>query len=236
MNGFAFESIELLNNACSIEKLSNCFENLIQSLGFSSFTYGSIRLPSIDGIEQIIQTKYDPTWVEHYVNEGYQNQDPVIEEGLSSLVPFNWLQVADQNSKIIQEGGEFGHGMGVTIPIHGNFGELALLSASVDSSQAELDKISNANLPYFQFIAFHYHRRLVELLQTEDFEPIKLTARETEVLRWTAQGKTAWEIAGILNLAERSISQYVQSSMRKLGVFNKQHAVAKALVSGLISI
>ena len=61
-----------------------------------------------------------------------------------------------------------------------------------------------------------------------------LTARETEVLRWVANGKSASEVAGILNITKRTVDEHVQTAVRKLGAQNRTHAVALALRDGVI--
>lgn len=62
----------------------------------------------------------------------------------------------------------------------------------------------------------------------------KLTPREIEVLRWSALGKTAAEIAQILCLSERTVGFHNCSSMRKLGVNNKIAAVMVAAKAGFL--
>jgi LuxR family quorum sensing-dependent transcriptional regulator len=57
----------------------------------------------------------------------------------------------------------------------------------------------------------------------------KLTGREREVLTWTAQGKSAWEIGVILNIGKRTVDEHAQSATRKLDALNRTHAVAIAL-------
>jgi len=61
-----------------------------------------------------------------------------------------------------------------------------------------------------------------------------LTARETEVLRWVANGKSAVEIGGILKITKRTVDEHVQTAVRKLGANNRTHAVALALRDGVI--
>ncbi len=63
-----------------------------------------------------------------------------------------------------------------------------------------------------------------------------LTARESEVLRWVANGKSAREIGEILNIARRTVDEHVQTATRKLSAFNRTHAVAIALRDGLIKL
>lgn len=61
-----------------------------------------------------------------------------------------------------------------------------------------------------------------------------LTAREVEVLRWTARGKGCWETAAILHITERTVKFHLQNVYRKLNAVNRAQAVAKAAGSGLI--
>jgi DNA-binding CsgD family transcriptional regulator len=61
-----------------------------------------------------------------------------------------------------------------------------------------------------------------------------LTPRELEVLRWTMDGKTAWETGAVLNISERTTVQHLQNAMKKLQCVSKHQAVLKALRLGLI--
>ena len=61
-----------------------------------------------------------------------------------------------------------------------------------------------------------------------------LTPRELESLRWTMDGKTAWEVGNILGISERTAVLHVNNAMHKLGCVNKHQAVLKALRLGLI--
>jgi len=63
----------------------------------------------------------------------------------------------------------------------------------------------------------------------------ELTAREREVLRWSATGKTVGEIGAILGISERTVTFHVTSTLVKLDVVNKTQAVSKALILGILS-
>ena len=63
---------------------------------------------------------------------------------------------------------------------------------------------------------------------------VMLSAREAEVLRWMADGKTSSEAARILALSERTVNFHVSSALAKLGAANKTAAVVKAALLGLI--
>ena len=58
-----------------------------------------------------------------------------------------------------------------------------------------------------------------------------LTARETEVLNWIAQGKTNYEIGVILSACTGTICKHVERILSKLGVENRTGAAAIALAA-----
>ena len=64
--------------------------------------------------------------------------------------------------------------------------------------------------------------------------PVHLTLKELEVLRWTAEGKAAEEIAIILSLTARTVGFHMHSIMCKLGVRNTTAAVIQAIRRNLI--
>jgi LuxR family quorum sensing-dependent transcriptional regulator len=63
-----------------------------------------------------------------------------------------------------------------------------------------------------------------------------LTLREREVLAWSAQGKSAWEIGEILNLAKRTVDEHAKTAMRKLGARTRTQAVAIAIRERLFDV
>ncbi len=59
--------------------------------------------------------------------------------------------------------------------------------------------------------------------------PAPLTAREREVLRWLAGGKTDRDIACILGISPRTVQKHLQRMYEKLGVETRTAAVTRAL-------
>ena len=74
-----------------------------------------------------------------------------------------------------------------------------------------------------------------EALKSKSDRPTSLTDREVEILRWTIDGKTAWEVAQILKITERTVNFHLQNVMSKFGVHNKTHAAAIAMSFGLLA-
>jgi len=90
-----------------------------------------------------------------------------------------------------------------------------------------------ADLQLFAVHAQEAAQRIM-LPATRDSGAPSLTPREVESLRWTMDGKTAWEVGNILGISERTAVLHVNNAMHKLGCINKHQAVLKALRLGLI--
>ena len=66
-------------------------------------------------------------------------------------------------------------------------------------------------------------------LSVEPLAPLGLSRRETEVLKWVAEGKRDGEIAIILGISPRTVNHHVQRVCSKLGVETRTAAAACAL-------
>lgn len=73
----------------------------------------------------------------------------------------------------------------------------------------------------------------MELNSPSPFPAKNLTQREIEILKWSAEGKTAGDIAIILSLKERTIHFHIASAIQKMGVCNKTAAAVQAALSGM---
>jgi len=87
-----------------------------------------------------------------------------------------------------------------------------------------------------QLFAVHALDAAMRVLVPSEASPElpSLTPRELEALRWTMEGKTAWEVGSILGITERTAVLHLNNAMRKLGCVNKHQAVLKALRLGMI--
>jgi LuxR family transcriptional regulator len=61
-----------------------------------------------------------------------------------------------------------------------------------------------------------------------------LTERELEVLRWSADGKSAALIADILTISKNTVDFHIKNAVQKLQTSNKTAAVARAVMMGLL--
>ena len=104
---------------------------------------------------------------------------------------------------------------------------------ALPDSCGELTRIT-AELQLFAVHAQEAALRLMSPQATSVDRPAP-TARELETLRWTMEGKTAWEVGRILGISEQTVARHLHNATRKLDAVNKHQAVIKALRQGLLN-
>ena len=230
-----------LTAAGSVEEIHKVCGDIAEALGFDFFLYG-VRIPvSLTRPYQFILSGYPAEWRQRYDAEHYSTIDPTIHYALSSLLPASWGQIdceSPQVRQLFREAADFGLKDGITVPVHGNAGEVSLLNfagrQSLPAGKTEL----MALLRRAQWFATHVHEttRCVALSKEPvTSKPTELTDRETECLRWSSEGKTAWEISRILSISERTVVFHLQNAARKMGVHSRSHAICRAITHGLIT-
>jgi DNA-binding CsgD family transcriptional regulator len=96
--------------------------------------------------------------------------------------------------------------------------------------------LNEADLSVLTRIAELAFRRLITLGRIQPERPGGLSARERHVVSLTAAGKTASEIAGLLDISQRTVHAHLQNASDKLQAANKTQTVVKALLYGQIGI
>ncbi|MEJ2407734.1 MAG: LuxR C-terminal-related transcriptional regulator, partial [Candidatus Thiodiazotropha sp.] len=61
-----------------------------------------------------------------------------------------------------------------------------------------------------------------------------LTERESEILTWASQGKSAPEMAMLVGITERTVRFHLKNIYQKLNVSNRAHAIAEAVKIGIL--
>ncbi|TCS62488.1 helix-turn-helix transcriptional regulator [Varunaivibrio sulfuroxidans] len=235
------DQLETLGKRKDIAGVSQTINDYVRAIGFERYTYHVVRPPAGKRVPFYLSS-YPDAWVEHYVGNNYVNSDAVIDRAACGLLPFDWQSVATpgggKNSvqkRIFNEAGEFGIHGGASVPIHGPGGSLAILNVASDSNAEDFRKNWSRHRHDLQVFAMYAHEVVLRELYPQDGANLPhLSPRERECLLWTSKGKTAAEIAAILNISQETVVTYLKQSCAKLDVFSKTHAVVKAVCFGLI--
>ncbi len=168
-----------------------------------------------------------------------QRRDPVMQHCRQHSVPIIWNQdtyTASGAGDIWEEQAQFGYRNGVCLALHMPEGRHFVMG--VDRMQAMPKDPSELTrmVADLQLFAVHAQDAALRILVPAAAQPERpqLTPRELECLRWTMDGKTAWEVGEVLGISERTAVLHINNGMHKLDCTNKHQAVLKALRLGLI--
>ena len=237
------EMFEQLLSCRTIDELYASTARIIKQMGFDHFLYTVRVHTSLTRPYQFILSGYPKEWYNHYFEAGYLNIDPIVDHCLKSkhIIPIIWddsVFKSEAAARLWSEAGEFGLASGASFGVHGRNGEAALLSLATSRKPGPARSDIVAAIGIAQLLTCYLHEAIARLVLSKEAIPVErvdLTAREKECLLWAGDGKTSWEIAKILGVSERTITFHVQNASHKLGVSNRQHAIARALSLGLIS-
>ncbi|MED5526254.1 MAG: LuxR C-terminal-related transcriptional regulator [Pseudomonadota bacterium] len=121
--------------------------------------------------------------------------------------------------------------IGLVTPVHGmglSFGSLTFFFRDPESV-----RFFSANVDLLAAIFQVLHQQANRILMEEAQNP-KLSPREKECLKWVSEGKTTWEVAKILNIAERTASFHLNNVLAKTQSENRNQAITKLLLNGSI--
>lgn len=234
------ESLLRLSTTTSLDEITALCRFYSRQLGFDSFIY-ALRIPSQFSESRVVVINgYPDAWLGRYWEQAYSFTDPVVAFCSQHTVPILWHDlIMDKTSisaQVMNEAADFGLKTGISMPIHSPQGEMGILSFTLNNHGVGHRGTAQQALPYVQLLAGYLHeavRRVLALADPDSREA--LTTREQECLRWAADGKTSWEISQLLRISERTVNFHLNNSMIKMDVCNRQHAIARAILHGLIN-
>jgi LuxR family quorum sensing-dependent transcriptional regulator len=212
------------------------FEAEIRACGFHAYIMAGLPSPGSSLSDLTVANGWPPEWFDIYTRENFSAIDPVPRFGASTVQPFEWSEARyDKETNpaahvVMTRAAEFRLVQGYCIPLHYDEGGAVI---SMATEQLTIDPVARSAL---QLIGIYAHNRIRSLGRPKPEKRDLLTSREREVLRWAADGKTAWEISVILRISERTVKFHLIQASRKLNAVNRTSAVAKALARGLIKL
>ncbi len=232
---FAF--IDRLDRLSSMDAMMSEMQRVLATFGLEYCAFQDLPDTKRSYDEFVICTRVPEEWLKIYLKEEYVRIDPAFRLCRRSIDPFIWADApydAEREPRTVEflrRVADFGLSRGFVIPVPRQAGGLGVVWFG--GINPELNARSKTSL---HLLALYTFERLRLLHTPSHQEKPLLTSREREVLTWAAQGKSAWEIGEILNIAKRTVDEHIQSTFRKLGAKNRTQAVAIALRDRLISL
>ncbi len=237
MDAWREDCFNALLSIDSEQELFTEVARIAKAIGFEYCSYG-IRMPvPISRPKVAVFFNYADQWQERYQERGYIHVDPTVKHAFSSNLPILWSDKVFEPAREMWEEAR-GHGLqfGWAQPSRDASGAVGLLTLARSAGQlaaAELASVQAKMTWLVQYAHAGMSRLMIPRLAPET--KVALTAREKEVLRWTAEGKTAYEIAQILTVSERTVNFHINNVVAKLGTTNKTQAAVKAAALGMLA-
>jgi LuxR family transcriptional regulator len=210
--------------------------NFVRNLGYKFCAFSTALNNNTDHYTLNLNN-FPCDWNKQYDKNNKNRTDPIAAHCNHSLLPILWSEeLFSKTPSLWQTLQQLGLQHGWSQAIHdqqsGLHSVLSLVRGHCPISAYELYE----NLGFTVFISRHLHALAVRAYPKKPSapQPPPLSRREVEVLKLSADGKTAFEISRILSLSERTINFHVHRAIEKLGVNNKIAAVIAASRSGAI--
>ena len=194
-------------------------------------TYLMANTPDDGHDDLYLRSTYPLEWVGRYILRRYVRVDPVVREGFLRTLPFDWREVAatDDAMELMLDAQAHGlHPMGYCWPLVDKQNRRGLLSVNGRQDEAAWDTFVRENCDDLYGLANAIHQRAVQEVYGDEGDVPMLSSRELECLFWTAQGKSATDIAGILEISPHTVRVYLKNVRTKFGVASLRSAVLQA--------
>src|SRR4029078_8105742 len=213
-----FDFIEGLDRLDTPEAVLGTMLRVVSRFGFEWLAFTGILPKAGETLDDLILAHHSPDGLHDlYANRDYVRIDPNMRRALRSS-PFDctWEDYGDEYgpraTEVLRVPAEHTMERGFFVPVHGAGGYEA--AVAIDGTDVDLAADAKPGLHLMSLYAFERMRQL--LGRKSEVKP-PLTPREREVLPWSAQGKSAWEIGTILSVGKRTVDEHAQTAMRKLG-------------------
>lgn len=231
------EQLQTLLSVKTKDELVAEISNAAKILGFEYFAYGlRVSIPFSKPKFELVNN-YPLAWQEHYASNNYLATDPTVKHGLQTTKPVIWTEDLFSESKPLWEDAKsFGisYGWAQSVQSHSGITGMLTLSRPVDLiERQELIHKTPQLVCLTQLAHLGLQEKILPKMLRFSIETT-LTPREIEILRWTADGKTSYEISVILSRSERTVNFHINNVLSKLNINNKTAAVAQAVILGLI--
>jgi LuxR family transcriptional activator of conjugal transfer of Ti plasmids len=223
--------IDAVHSNADIPALGNAMNGITTALDLGIFAYLFAGRQSNAEVKLI--SNYPEAWTSHYLANGYEEIDPVIDRAVRTCEPFQWGRecwshdLCGPQFQLLEDAAHFGIRCGFTIPIHEPLSRIAAVTFAAEDCHPKFNRCVEKHQSLLQLVAILFHSRArLALAPERSVFGVLLSPREYECLEWAAKGKSAWDIGCILNISRRTAAFHLDNAKSKLGVRTISQAVA----------
>jgi LuxR family transcriptional regulator, quorum-sensing system regulator SolR len=233
------DAFEAMERAQTADELRVQMARFAKEMGFEHFAYAlTVKVPSLKA-QQYYINGFPEGWAERYLASGYFKVDPIVRHAENSAMPAVWTDDTFHDGKsgaFWEDARAYGLSEGLSFAVKEQPGVTGIFSLARDKALDLQGQDLAALVGRAQMFASLLHHAVarIDLPKLLPEQTTPLTEREKECLKWTADGKTAWEIGKILSIAERTVVFHINNVVQKLGAANKTQAIVRAVALRLV--
>ncbi len=216
LNRDIFNIVKGIERQHSCDDLSNYVHEILKPYGVDWAAV--VECPSAEVSCVLIGQPSE--WWAHYTKQEYALDDPILRAAQkSSASPISWLEVessvseGSNASRVLKESKDFGLTGGLSFPVIGKNGCLAVVSYF----GPRIDKRPEV-MRALDLISTYIYRQLKKIQRSdpETKDRNRLTPRERECVEWIARGKSDVDVSEILNVSRHTVRVHIERARKKL--------------------
>lgn len=206
------------------------------SVGYERFAY-----LQTEGFDIKTINTYPQPWAVTYIDERFATIDPVIIEARRRMKPITWSaddwlpRGSSQLRRFRDDAISYGIRSGTTVPVRGSFGSTIMLTFASSLARAAESACLDPEVAVQAALAIHYRLRFLSAGHILTPDRV-FSSKEAVCVTWSAKGKKAHEISGIMGISERTVQHYLDSARQKLRAETVQHLTALATARGMVKL
>jgi LuxR family quorum-sensing transcriptional regulator LasR len=239
--------LPLIDAARAGDSLVPAVQQIIRSMGFATFVYAVGTSKELHHDERFfLWTSVPREWVAEYDVNSYIEIDPRVAHGWSLWPPpLIWdRQMGKSNlavRKFMDRAATFGVGSGLAIYLRdGGHKIMFALNRPERSLTPALRAEIAATTAQAMYLGTVLHSVFLSKVIERGVAPLQqgspLSNRERQCLQLSAHGMTSLDIGEKLGITERTSNFHFSNILSKLGVLNRNEAIAKGMLHGLIHV
>ncbi|WP_209904602.1 LuxR family transcriptional regulator [Pantoea cypripedii] len=220
--------------------MKECLEKRLDKYGKVTYAYSVLNKKNLD--EMIIISDFPNEVVDNYLENKFQNIDPLIVNALSGFSPFSWDEDAKINSiwtvrRVFEKIKTHNIIRGHAFVLHDHKNNLAMLFFYIDKFlDADFNEFIEEYNDELQGVLIYIHKMLLNVYEGEnEVNSNVLSSREAEVLYWCSKGMTYAEVSNALGVSVSTIKFHMGKVVKKMGVKNAKHAISLGNELNIIS-
>ncbi len=220
--------------ATNAAELVEFFRLYLDDMALGPFALAEVRSAAPQWRDNLIIGTVPDAYLNEYFAAMSLFDSPIFRAAQYVCKPTPLSDVYDANrlsprgQKIYQRAGKFGLTHGYCFPLKGRDCRPTLMLIAGDFESVDADA-----LMVLEMVVLAFYRRACALFPEPDLLEKRqeggLSDRERETLSWVAKGKTDWETAQLLGIAERTVHYHIENAKKKMGVPTRLQAVVEAI-------